>query len=139
MTVPAGSWTLPDGSAVGSTITLQPLRSVGAGHRQLRSPPSPPYYAASGIDWRAETPVESYLGDDSWIFADGFESGDTAGAWSLTSRSVIDVFFPVAGFREPGRIEADECSVAQARRSSTPVSWSRYARRSFRLRWARSR
>ena len=29
-----------------------------------------------GTDWRAETPVTSYLGDDSSIFADDFESGD---------------------------------------------------------------
>ena len=80
MAVPAGNWTRPDGSAVGSTITLQPFGERGAGHRPPSVPPSPPYHAASGIDWRADTPVTSYLGDDGSIFADGFESGDT-GAW----------------------------------------------------------
>jgi len=80
MTVPAGSWTRPDGSAVGATISLQPFSSavlVTAG----ALPPSPPYFAASGINWRSADPVGSYLGDDSSIFSDGFESGDT-GMWA---------------------------------------------------------
>jgi len=79
MTVPSGTWTHPDGSAVGATISLQPFRSTVL-VTTAPVPASPPYHAASGIDWRADTPVESYLGDDSSIFADGFESGNT-GAW----------------------------------------------------------
>jgi len=84
MAVPAGSWTRPDGSAVGPTITLQPWRSAvlvtGA-----TVTPQPPYYAASGIDWRADNPVESYLGNDSSIFTDGFESGDLS-TWVVTGQ-----------------------------------------------------
>ena len=79
MTVPPGAWTLPDGSAVGPTVSLLPWRSVVLVTNDAVAS-SPPYYAASGIDWRAETPVESFLGDDSGIFADGFESGDLL-AW----------------------------------------------------------
>jgi parallel beta-helix repeat protein len=80
MPVPTGSWTRPDGSAVGSSITLQPFRSAVLVTTGAVAP-SPPYHAASGIDWRAEDPVASYLGDQLLIFADGFESGDT-GAWT---------------------------------------------------------
>ncbi len=84
MAVPAGSWTRPDGSAVGPTITLQSWRSAvlvtGAAVA-----PQPPYYAASGIDWRADNPVESYLGNDSSIFKDGFESGDLS-AWVVSGQ-----------------------------------------------------
>ncbi len=80
MAVPAGSWTRPDGTAVGSTITLQPWRSAVLVTASAVAP-SPPYYAASGIDWRADSPVTSFLGDDSSIFADGFESGNTT-RWS---------------------------------------------------------
>jgi parallel beta-helix repeat protein len=79
MTVPPGAWTLPDGSAVGPTVSLLPWRSVVLVTNDAVAS-SPPYYAASGINWRAETPVESFLGDDSGIFADGFESGDLL-AW----------------------------------------------------------
>jgi len=84
MPVPAGSWTRPDGSAVGPTITLQPWHSavlVTGATVALQ----PPYYAASGIDWRADSPVESYLGNDSSIFTDGFESGDLS-AWVVTGQ-----------------------------------------------------
>ena len=82
MPVPPGSWTRPDGSAVGPTITLQPWRSAVLVTAAAVAP-SPPYYAASGIDWRADNPVESYLGNDSSIFTDGFESGDLS-AWAST-------------------------------------------------------
>ena len=82
--VPTGSWTLPDGSAVGATISLQPFRSAVLVTAAAVSP-SPPYYAASGIDWRTDTPVDSYLGDDSSIFSDGFESGDFS-AWVSTTQ-----------------------------------------------------
>jgi parallel beta-helix repeat protein len=80
MTVPAGSWTRPDGSAVGASVTVQPWRSVvlvtaGA------APTSPAYIAASGIDWRLKNPVLSYLGDEGLIFTDGFESSNTS-RWS---------------------------------------------------------
>ena len=80
MTVPAGSWTRPDGSAVGATISLQPFRSAVL-ITTAAVPATPPYHSASGIDWRADTPVESYLGDYSSIFADDFESGDLL-AWT---------------------------------------------------------
>jgi len=80
MTVPAGSWTLPGGGAVGSSVELQPFASVVL-VTAAAVPASPPYHAASGIDWRAAEPVTSYLGDDTSIFADGFESADT-GSWN---------------------------------------------------------
>lgn len=85
MAVPSGSWTLPDGSAVGATISLQPFSSAVLVTAVAVSP-SPPYHAASGIDWRADTPVESYLGDDGSIFSDDFESGDLS-AWVSTRQS----------------------------------------------------
>jgi parallel beta-helix repeat protein len=81
VTVPPGAWTLPDGSPVGTTVPLQPWRSLVLVTGDAVAP-SPPYYAASGIDWRADTPVDSFLGDDSPLFADGFESGDLR-AWIL--------------------------------------------------------
>jgi parallel beta-helix repeat protein len=84
MPVPVGSWTLPDGSAVGSTITLQPWRSAVLVTAAAVSP-SPPYYAASGVDWRADTPVTSFLGNHNSIFADGFESGDLL-AWVVPAQ-----------------------------------------------------
>ena len=84
MTVPAGSWTRPDGSAVGATISLQPFRSAVL-ITTAAVPATPPYHSASGIDWRADSPVESYLGDDSSIFSDGFESGDFS-AWAASTQ-----------------------------------------------------
>ena len=78
----AGSWTRPDGGAVGATISLQPFRSAVL-TTSAAVPTTPPFYAASGIDWREDNPVESYLGDDNSIFADGFESGDPL-AWITT-------------------------------------------------------
>ncbi len=77
--VPAGNWAHASGAAVGSTVTLQPFRSAVLVTTDA-APASPPYHPASGIDWRAGTPVRTYLGDDGLIFADGFESGDP-GAW----------------------------------------------------------
>ena len=74
--MPAGSWTLPNGSAVGPTVDVQPFRSVVLVTSAAVSI-SPPYYAASGIDWRVENPVTSYLGDDGLVFAAGFDSGGT--------------------------------------------------------------
>jgi hypothetical protein len=55
MPVPAGSWTRPDGAAVGATVHLEPFRSAVL----VTDDPvaaSPPYHAASGIDWRASDP-----------------------------------------------------------------------------------
>lgn len=80
MTVPTGSWTLPGGGPVGSTVEVQPFRSVVL-VTTAAAPADPPYFAASGIDWRVDDPVSSYLGDDDLVFADGFESGGT-GAWA---------------------------------------------------------
>jgi parallel beta-helix repeat protein len=77
--VPTGSWTYPDGTPVGATVALGPFRSVLLVTSEP-APSSPPYHAASGIDWRADAPVSTYLGDDGLIFADGFETADT-GAW----------------------------------------------------------
>jgi hypothetical protein len=79
--IPSGSWTLPGGGVVGSTLELQPFGSVVL-VTTTAVPADPPYRAASGIDWRSTEPVTSYLGDDSSIFIDGFESGET-GAWSI--------------------------------------------------------
>lgn len=77
--VPTGSWSEPGGGAVGSTITLQPFASTVLVTDDAVAV-SPPYIAASGIDWRADEPATSYLGDTGQIFSDGFESGAT-GAW----------------------------------------------------------
>jgi len=78
--VPPGSWTRPDGSPVGAAVTLDPFRSAVLVTSDS-VPSTPPYIAASGIDWRSAVPVISYLGDTGVLFADGFESGDT-GAWA---------------------------------------------------------
>ncbi len=78
--VPPGSWNRPDGSPVGADVVLEPFRSVVLVTTDA-VPADPPYIAASGIDWRAAEPVTSYLGDDSVVFADGFEDG-TTGGWS---------------------------------------------------------
>ena len=80
MPVPPGTWTFPDGSATGATVSLQPFRSAVL-VTTTAVPATPPYRSASGIDWRADTPVETYLGNDSLVFSDGFESGDT-GMWA---------------------------------------------------------
>lgn len=52
--VPGGTWTLLNNTAVGATVSVAPFRSVvlvpsGA----TTVPTSPPYYAASGSDYRA--------------------------------------------------------------------------------------
>ncbi|MCU0304240.1 MAG: right-handed parallel beta-helix repeat-containing protein [Thermoanaerobaculales bacterium] len=79
MTVPAGSWTFPNGAAPGASVSLAPFASVVLVTTGT-APTSPPYHAASGIYWRAATPVPTYLGDAGFIFADGFEPSHT-GAW----------------------------------------------------------
>ncbi|MDY0001387.1 MAG: right-handed parallel beta-helix repeat-containing protein [Polyangia bacterium] len=66
MAVPPGTWTLVDGSAVGASVTLQPFRSVVLVSSQA-PPDTPPYHAASGVDWRAETPTTSVLSPDPEI------------------------------------------------------------------------
>ena len=60
MTVPAGTWTLHDGTAVSGLVTVAAFRSavlITAG-----AVPSTPYTVASGIDWRAAVPTTSVLG-----------------------------------------------------------------------------
>ncbi len=64
--VPTGTWTLPDGTAVGATVSLAPFRSQVLITNDA-VPSSPPYIAASGIDWRAETPTTSWLSPDPEI------------------------------------------------------------------------
>lgn len=81
--VPAGTWTLPDGTAVGATVALEPFRSAVL-VSTAAPPATPPYIAASGIDWRAAEPVTTYLGGEGELFADGFESGDLT-RWSGTA------------------------------------------------------
>jgi hypothetical protein len=66
---------------VGPTILLQPFASVVL-VTDAAVAATPPYIAASGIDWRADEPVTTYLGDSGLIFSDGFESAST-GAWAL--------------------------------------------------------
>ncbi len=61
--VPPGSWTRPDGSAAGAAVDLAPFRSQVL-ISSTAAPTSPPYYAASGIDWRAVEPVSTVLGAD---------------------------------------------------------------------------
>jgi len=60
MAVPAGTWRLPDGSAVGTTVTVAPFRSVVL-VTDAAVATAPPYHAASGIDWRADEPTDSVL------------------------------------------------------------------------------
>ncbi len=98
MTVPAGAWTLPGGGAVGSTVDLQPFDSVvlvtaGA------VPAAPPYHAASGIDWRSAEPVTSYHGDDSSIFADGFDADGVAGLVVASEENALVVRQQVRAIR----------------------------------------
>ena len=78
--VPAGTWTSPDGTPASTSVTLQPFAGAVLVTTDA-APTSPPYTAASGIDWRADEPVTSYLGDDGAIFTDDFESGDLR-AWA---------------------------------------------------------
>ncbi len=60
MAVPAGTWTRTDGTAVGATVTVAPFRSVVL-VTSAAVATTPPYHAASGIDWRAETPTQEVL------------------------------------------------------------------------------
>jgi hypothetical protein len=72
--VPPGSWTYPDGIPAGAAVSIEPFRSVVL----VTGDPvaaDPPYHAASGIDWRTETPVTSYLGSEP----DGADGGTDAG------------------------------------------------------------
>ncbi len=73
---PAGSWTLADGSAVGATVHLDPFRSVVL-VTSAAVPVSPPYVAASGIDWRAVDPLGSAGGGSG---SGGGSAGGTASA-----------------------------------------------------------
>jgi parallel beta-helix repeat protein len=60
MQVPPGNWTYPDGTAAGTSVSIDPFRSVVL----VSTDPvgdDPPYYAASGIDWRAEVPTSATL------------------------------------------------------------------------------
>ncbi|MCP4902351.1 MAG: right-handed parallel beta-helix repeat-containing protein [bacterium] len=87
MVVPEGVWTLPDGTPVGETVFVQPFRSTVL--ISASAPPStPPYSTASGIDWRSETPVSTYLGNDAAIFSDGFETGTTI-RWSISVKRLL--------------------------------------------------
>ncbi|MGC4120973.1 MAG: right-handed parallel beta-helix repeat-containing protein [Myxococcales bacterium] len=60
MAVPAGTWKRLDGSDPGAAVTVAPFRSVVLVSAGV-APVTPPYYAASGIDWRAETPTNEVL------------------------------------------------------------------------------
>jgi hypothetical protein len=60
MSVPVGTWTRPDGSAVGASIILAPFRSAVLVSTAAVAA-TPPYYSASGIDWRAQTPTNGVL------------------------------------------------------------------------------
>ncbi len=56
MPVPPGDWTLPDGGAVGATVSVEPMASVTlitTGNEAVDEP----YRVASGIDYRAATPL----------------------------------------------------------------------------------
>jgi len=54
--VPSGSWTYADGSSPGSSVTLEPFESAVLVTTDAVAS-TPPYYAASGIDWRADEPT----------------------------------------------------------------------------------
>ncbi|MBW1809665.1 MAG: right-handed parallel beta-helix repeat-containing protein [Deltaproteobacteria bacterium] len=75
MPVPAGTWSLPDGSAVSSPIRIESFRSVVL----VSDNPvgnQPPYYAASGIDWRADVPTDDFMTPEP---DGGFDGGPDAG------------------------------------------------------------
>ena len=58
--VPAGNWRMPDGTQVSGSLSIAPFRSVVlVGDDSVGA--DPPYRSASGVDWRSETPVTSYL------------------------------------------------------------------------------
>jgi hypothetical protein len=65
MPVPAGEWTLPDGSAVGATISVDAMMSVTLITTDSGMPDAP-YLVASGIDYRADTPLAA-IGPDGDI------------------------------------------------------------------------
>jgi uncharacterized protein (TIGR03382 family) len=74
--VPAGSWTLPDGTVVGASVTVAAFRSVAL--VTGGSLPAAPYTVASGVDWRASTPTVVVLGDTEIPVGGG--SGGSGGA-----------------------------------------------------------
>lgn len=88
MSVPAGTWTLHDGTAVGATVSVPAFRSVVL--LTAGSVPATPYTVASGIDWRAATPTNAVLGGSSLpvvsITASDSAAAEPAngGTWTIT-------------------------------------------------------
>ncbi len=60
MTVPAGSWTRTDGTAVAGTVTIDAFRSVVLVSNGTALT-TPVYRTASGIDWRLSEPTQQPL------------------------------------------------------------------------------
>ena len=81
MAVPAGTWTRPDGSAVGATVHLEPFRSAVL-VTDAAVAVTPPYYAASGIDWRAANPSSTGAGGGVGAGGGGGNSGSGGGGHS---------------------------------------------------------
>lgn len=63
MPLPAGTWTLADGTAVAGPVAVAPFRSVLL--RTAGTLPTAPYAVASGLDWRQAVPTAKVLGDDA--------------------------------------------------------------------------
>lgn len=59
--VPAGFWSLPDGTVVGLSVNVPAFRSIALVTGGAL--PAAPYTVASGVDWRAVTPTIVVLGD----------------------------------------------------------------------------
>ncbi|MBN8526014.1 MAG: right-handed parallel beta-helix repeat-containing protein, partial [Planctomycetes bacterium] len=75
MPLPAGTWSLADGTPLSGPLTVQPFRSraiVTTG-----ALPAAPYTMASGIDWRAANPVSTVLPPSGG--SSGGPGGGTAG------------------------------------------------------------
>lgn len=85
MPVPAGSWSYPDGTAAPANIPLEPFRSVVLVSSSAPNG-TPPYYAASGIDWRAAEPTLVPLGRDG-SSSGGVSSSSTSSGGATTSSS----------------------------------------------------
>lgn len=84
--VPGGSWAYPDGTATGGTVALEPFTSVVL----VTTDPvasTPPYYAASGIDWRADEPTAGPLLPGGGATSTGGASPDSAGATAAGGRA----------------------------------------------------
>ncbi|MBN2498303.1 MAG: right-handed parallel beta-helix repeat-containing protein [Deltaproteobacteria bacterium] len=60
MPVPEGAWTHPDGSPVEGALSLEPFRSAVLVSAQ-QTGTEPAYRAASGIDYRSDTPTSAPL------------------------------------------------------------------------------